>query len=65
MELTEFVWLGIYDLEIELVEFQNSKVWKNKFEILISEIEGHISDNSDPTLKIENIILKPKQFYIN
>ena len=35
-------------------------MWKNKFEILISELEGEISesseDNNDPTLKIENII---------
>ena len=60
MELTEFVWLGIHDLEIEQGEFQSSIVWKNKFVILVSELEGKISesqDDNDPTLKIENIIL--------
>lgn len=59
MELNEFMWLGIDNLEMELVEFRSSVVWKTKFEDLISEVEGKLSspDNIDPTVKIENIIL--------
>ena len=61
MKLTEFLCLGIHDLDIELVEFQSTILWKNKFEILVSKLEGKISDssqdNNDPTLKIEYIII--------
>lgn len=56
MQITEFMWLGIHDLEIKLVEFQSSIPWKNKFEKLVSEVEGEVSDssaeNNEPTLKI-------------
>ena len=55
MKLTEFMWLDIHDLEMELDKFQSSIVSKNKFENLISEVEGKISESiadiNDPTLK--------------
>ncbi|GFT02255.1 hypothetical protein TNCV_84991 [Trichonephila clavipes] len=61
MELTEFMWRGIENFEIGLVEFRSSIVWKTKFEDLISEVEGKLYENSpdniDPTVKIDNIIL--------
>lgn len=59
MELTEFVWLCIQHLRMQLIEFQTSIVRQNKFENLVSEVEGKISessaDNNYPTLKIEYI----------
>lgn len=34
MELTEFIWPGIANLEMELFECRSSVVWKPKFEAL-------------------------------
>ena len=73
MELTEFMWQGIHDLEIELVEFQSSIVEKNKFEKLFSQIEGTVSERRADNIMIphQNIIFIKgmgfftNQFYIN
>ena len=62
IETTFFSWLNIDHLEVELMEFQNSTIWKNKFLELTSALEKKISccDNAEeaPEEKIENIILK-------
>ena len=44
---------------MKLVQFQSSIVWKNKFENLISKVDGKISENgaddNDLSQKIKNI----------
>ncbi|GFS80074.1 hypothetical protein TNCV_2988521 [Trichonephila clavipes] len=60
MVLTEFMWLGTDNLEMELVEFRSSVVWKTKFEDLISEVEGtqfeSRADNIDPNYQMIQFI---------
>jgi len=64
LELTVFTWLGIENLEMELAEFQNSFMWKNKFENLITDLQKqvleNISDNKKKAFeqRTDNIILK-------
>ena len=53
MNLTKFMRLGSDDLEMELVEFQSSIVWKNTFEKILKVVQILMIS----LLKIENIIL--------
>ena len=51
-------WLDLENLEMELLEFQENSIWKNKFYNLretLSKIEGMTSDS---TLSSENELLK-------
>lgn len=62
LELSFFDWLDIGDLEMELAEFQNSFVWRNKFEELNLTLEkracGIITEKKSVEERIENIILQ-------
>lgn len=61
LELKFFSWLNINNLEIELVEFQNSFLWRKKFEDLIAKIKlnnSQINFNESSEENIENIILQ-------
>ena len=48
------MWLGVFIIQ-KYNQLNFKAVWKNKFEKLISQVEGKISessaDNNDPTLK--------------
>ncbi|GFX77996.1 hypothetical protein TNCV_971511 [Trichonephila clavipes] len=45
MELIEFMWVDIDNLEMEFIVFRNSVVWKTKFEDLISEVEEKLCES--------------------
>lgn len=56
LELKFFSWLNINNLEIELVEFQNSFLWRKKFEDLIAKIELNNSQINLNESSEENIV---------
>lgn len=63
LDLKHFDWLDIADLEMELVEFQNSFIWKKKFEdlqgILEKNVFESIATGKRPVEEhFENIVLK-------
>jgi len=56
LELSFFEWLSIENLEMELIEFQGSNIWRNKFINLNNELENNHSEIGR-NIKSENLIL--------
>lgn len=56
LELSFFEWLSIENLEMELIEFQGSNIWRNKFINLNNELENNHSEIGR-NVKSENLIL--------
>jgi len=56
LELSFFEWLSIENLEMELIEFQGSNIWRNKFINLNNELENNHS-KIGRNIKSENLIL--------
>lgn len=59
--MTFFNWLNIENLDMELVEFQNSVIWRNKLVELNCKLEESYEytdkSSSSPEERIENLIL--------
>lgn len=56
LELSFFKWLSIENLEMELIEFQGSNIWRNKCINLNNELENNHSEIGR-NVKSENVIL--------
>lgn len=56
LDLSFFEWLNIENLEMELIEFQENVIWRNKFINLNSELEKKYCE-IDSSIKTENLIL--------
>lgn len=62
LDLTMFSWMGLDDFEMQLVEFQSSAIWKQKFidlRIRLELIEGErLNGSLEPQILAENEILQ-------